>query len=81
MAGLWRKKASIAASRTGRRPSRDPEPWPAAPEALAALMRAWTVTTIATALFVATLGASQVWDKAIYLKALQDTFSAESPLM
>jgi hypothetical protein len=38
-----------------------------------ALSKAWFVTVIAAGLFTASLAVAQVWDKDIYLRALQDT--------
>lgn len=46
---------------------RPPDPWPDTTEALAALARAWTVTTIATVFFVVALTIAPVWDGAIYM--------------
>jgi hypothetical protein len=77
MAERPRKKAPIAVSRKGRRPFRGTGTWPDATEALAALARAWMVTTVGTALLLAALGLSQIWDTKIYLRALRDTLSGE----
>jgi hypothetical protein len=73
-----RKKAPMAISRKERRLLRGTGPWPDATEALAALARAWMVTTVATALLLAALGLSQIWDTKIYLRALRDTLSGEA---
>ena len=43
-------------------------PWPDTTEALAALVRAWTVTTIATVLFLIALAIAPVWDGAIFMQ-------------
>lgn len=67
-------KGRATAARKGRRGF--PGPWPDAAEVLAALARAWTVTTIATALLVAALAIAPFWDTAIYLRALRDTLSS-----
>ncbi|MGH7062719.1 MAG: hypothetical protein ACREET_01430 [Stellaceae bacterium] len=72
-------KGRATVARRGRRGF--PGPWPGATEALAALARAWTVTTIATALLVGALAVAPFWDTAIYLQALQDTLSSEPTLM
>jgi hypothetical protein len=42
-----------------------------------ALSKAWFVTVIAVSLFTASLAVAQVWDKAIYLRALQDTLVSD----
>ena len=81
MAERPRRKGAMALSRNRRRPLRRPGRWPDATEALAALAQAWVVTTIAASLFVAALGVSQIWDTAIYLRALQDTLSGAGTLM
>jgi hypothetical protein len=46
-----------------------------ATDALTALARAWTVTTIATALLLAALAIAPVWDSDVFLKALNDELS------
>jgi hypothetical protein len=64
----------------GRRFSRGRRPWPDAPEALTALTRAWTVTTIAAALFLAALAVAPMWDSAIFLHALRDALGRDPQL-
>jgi hypothetical protein len=54
--------------------------WPDATEALAALVRAWVVTTIATTLLLAALALAPMWDGAIFLHALRDTLGRDSQL-
>lgn len=44
-------------------------------DTLTALARAWTVTTIATALLLAALAIAPVWDAGVFLKALTDELS------
>jgi hypothetical protein len=39
--------------------------------ALSALVMAWTTTMIAITLFLTALAASEVWDSAVYIRALQ----------
>ena len=67
-------------SRKGRRLFRGPGPWPDAAGALAALARAWTVTTIATALLVAALAVAPIWDGAIFLQGLHDSLTGDPQL-
>lgn len=73
-------KGRATVARKVRRGFHGPGPWPDAAEALAALARAWTVTTIATVLLVAALAIAPFWDTAIYLQALQDTLSSAPTL-
>jgi hypothetical protein len=77
MAERQKSKAFARTARNGRRAFHGPGPWPNAAEALAALTRAWMVTTIATALLVAALAVAPIWDTAIYLRALHDTLGGE----
>lgn len=44
--------------------------------ALSALVSAWRTTMIATILLVSALAFSQVWDHAVYLRALQDSLES-----
>jgi hypothetical protein len=44
-------------------------------DALTALARAWTVTTIATALLLAALAIAPMWDTGVFLRALTDALS------
>jgi hypothetical protein len=44
---------------------------------IGALNKAWLVTVIAVSLFTASLAVAQVWDKDIYLRALQDTLVSD----
>jgi hypothetical protein len=81
MAERQRNKTSTAASRQRRRLFRGPGPWPDTTEALAALARAWTVTTIATALFLVALAIAPIWDGAIFMQALRDALSGDPQLM
>ena len=74
-------RTSTAASRQRRRLFRGPGPWPETTEALAALARAWTVTTIATVLFLVALAIAPVWDGAIYIQGLRDALSGDPQLM
>jgi hypothetical protein len=39
---------------------------------LTALMSAWNTTMLATTLLIAALALSQVWDSAVYFRALED---------
>ena len=78
MAERPRNRTSTAASRKRRRLFRDPGPSPT--EALAALARAWMVTTIATALLLAALAIAPVWDGAIFMQGLRDTLSGDPSL-
>jgi hypothetical protein len=48
---------------------------------LAALAPAWTVTTIATALFLVALAIAPIWDGAIFVQALRDALSGDPQLM
>jgi hypothetical protein len=57
------------------------QPWPNATEVLAALVRAWTVTTIAAALLLAALAVAPVWDGAIFMQALRDALGRDPQLM
>lgn len=70
----WRpkNKASVAPRRRSQR-GRAPEPWPDAGESLIALARAWTVTTIATALLFVALAIAPLWDSAIFMQALRQS--------
>ncbi len=77
MAERQRNKTSTAASRQRRRLFRGPGPW----QALAALARAWTVTTIATVVFLVTLAIAPIWDGAIFTQALRDALSGDPQLM
>jgi hypothetical protein len=81
MAERQRNKTSTAASRQRRWLFRGPGPWPDTAEALAALARAWTVTTIATALFLVALAIAPIWDGAIFMQALRDALSGDPQLM
>jgi hypothetical protein len=81
MAGRQRNKTSTGASRRGRRVFRGPGPWPDTTEAWAALARAWTVTTIATALFLVALAIAPIWEGAIFMQALRDALSGDPQLM
>lgn len=56
-------------------------PWPNAIDALAALVRAWTVTTIAVALLLAALAVAPMWDGAIFMQALRDGLGRDPQLM
>jgi hypothetical protein len=40
-------------------------------EVFSALVRAWVTTMIATAMLVAAVALSRIWDSAIYLRGLQ----------
>jgi len=42
---------------------------------LAALMRAWKTTMLATTLLVAALALSHVWDSAVFFRALEDSMA------
>lgn len=42
---------------------------------LAALMRAWLTTMLATTLLVAALALSHVWDSSLFFRALQDSMA------
>jgi hypothetical protein len=81
MAERPRNKTSTAASRQRRRLFRGPGLWPDTTGALAALARAWTVTTIATVLFLVALAIAPVWDGAIYIQGLRDALSGDPQLM
>ena len=48
---------------------------------MAALARAWTVTTIATVLFFVALAIAPIWDGAIFKRALRDSLSGDPQLM
>jgi hypothetical protein len=61
--------------------ARDLRVWPDATEALAALVQAWIVTTIATTLLFASLALAPMWDGAIFLHALRDALGQDSQLM
>jgi hypothetical protein len=80
MAEHPRNRTSTAASRR-RRLSRGPVSWLDTTEALAALARAWMVTTIATVLFLVALAIAPVWDGAIYIQGLRDALSGDPQLM
>lgn len=73
-------KGRATVARKVRRGFHGRGPMPDAPAALAALARAWTVTTIATALLVGALVIAPFWDTAIYLQALQDTLTSSPTL-
>lgn len=75
-----RNRNSTTASRK-RRLFRTPGPWPDTTQALAALERAWTVTVIATLLFLAALAVAPVWDGAIFMQGLRDALSGDPQLM
>jgi hypothetical protein len=51
-----------------------------ADEALIALARAWTVTTIVTTLFFAALAVAAVWDRAIFMQAVREALSSDAQL-
>lgn len=55
--------------------------WPNAIDALTALVRAWTVTTIAVALLLAALAVAPMWDGAIFMQALRDGLGRDPQLM
>ncbi len=76
MAGRPRNRA-----RKEWRFSRGLQPWPNATEVLDALVRAWTVTTIAAALLLAALAVAPVWDGAIFMQALRDALGRDPQLM
>jgi hypothetical protein len=80
MAERLRNRTSTAAARQRRRLFRGPGPWLDTTEVLAALARAWTVTTIATALFLVALAMTPVWDGAIFMHALRDALSGDPQL-
>ena len=44
--------------------------------ALAALVRAWQTTTLATMLLVTVLGLSRIWDSAVYVQELPIGFQS-----
>jgi hypothetical protein len=46
-------------------------------KALSALVAAWTTTMIATALFLAALALSRVWDSAVFFQALKGRLSPD----
>jgi hypothetical protein len=81
MAERPRNRTSTAASRPRRPLFRGLGPWPDTTEALAALVRAWTVTTIATVLFLVALAIAPVWDGAIFMQGLRDSLSGDTQLM
>jgi hypothetical protein len=81
MAERPRNRTSTTASRKRRWLFRGLGPWPDTTEALAALARAWTVTTIATVLFLVALAIAPVWDGAIFMQALRDALSGDPQLM
>jgi hypothetical protein len=81
MAERPRNKTSTAASRPRRRLFRGLGPWPDTTGALAALARAWTVTTIATILFLVAIAIAPVWDGAIYMQGLRDALRGDPQLM
>ncbi len=80
MAERPRNRISTASSRQRRRLFRAPGRRPDTTEALAALARAWTVTTIATVLFLVALAIAPVWDGAIFMQALRDALSGDPQL-
>lgn len=80
MAKRPRNRISTVASREPQQLFRGPGPSPDTTEALAALARTWTVTTIATILFVVALTIAPVWDGAIYMQGLRDSLSGDPPL-
>ena len=80
MAERQRNKTSTAVSRQRRR-FRGPGPWPDTTDALAALAQAWTVTMIATALFLVALAIAPIWDGAIFMQALCDALRGDPQLM
>jgi hypothetical protein len=80
MAKCPRNRISTVASRKPQQLFRGPGPWPDTTEALAVLARAWTVTTIATVLFVVALTIAPVWDGAIYMQGLRDSLSGDPQL-
>ena len=75
-----RNRTSTAASRQRRRIFHGPGPCPGTTEVLTALARAWQVTTIATALLLATLAIAPIWDRAIFMQALRDALSGDPQL-
>ena len=68
-------RAQVARSRKRRRRFHDFGRTRDATDALTALARAWTVTTIATALLLAALAIAPIWDTGVFLKALTDELS------
>jgi hypothetical protein len=68
--------ASIGRHRGRRYPGRQPD----ASDALTALARAWTTTVVASLIFVAALAVSEVWDGAVFDRALRDTLSRDAQL-
>jgi hypothetical protein len=44
---------------------------------LAALVRAWKATMLATALLIVALAISDVWDSAVFFRALQQTMALD----
>ena len=42
---------------------------------LTALMRAWTTTMLATTVLIAALALSQIWDSAVFFRALGDSMA------
>jgi hypothetical protein len=73
-------RAFAATSRNRRRGRRRPGQWPDATLALMALGRAWTTTVLASALFIGALAVAQVWDGAVFLRALHDALSRDPRL-
>jgi hypothetical protein len=74
------RNRTSAVARKRRRLFRGLGPWPDTSEALAALARAWLVTTIATVLLLAALAIAPIWDGAIFMQALRDALSGDPQL-
>lgn len=60
---------------------RAPPAWPDMTEAMIALARAWSVTTIALTLLLAALALAPLWDPAIFMQALHQALSGDSRMM
>jgi hypothetical protein len=74
--GRPRNRAAIGPSGRSMRP-RSPMRWPDGTEALGALARAWSVTTVALALLLGAVVLAPMWDRAVFLQALRQSLSSD----
>jgi hypothetical protein len=64
-----------------RRPRRRPALWLTGTCVLTALMRAWSITTIAVVLLSAGFSLAPVWDRAIFVKSLLEALNTNPALL
>jgi hypothetical protein len=67
-------------SRKRWRALRNPEPWPDATAALAALARAWVATTTIIIALIVSLGFAAIWDGTVYLQGLRVALTIDPQL-